>query len=134
MKTIILCWMVLFSLTWGSLLSAQESNSLIGASDYALILNPYVSKQVAESLEMSTWMENYTADGCVLTTASDGALICLIYNSCHPDQSILCAVRFNARVGLRLEDVADLVVLRTLGQGSSLNSEGDHMFQLFNRD
>ena len=128
MKKWIVSLMILLFLGLGINIHAEDQTPLIGASDYALVLTPYVSKQVVESLEFARWTDTFTPDGCVLTSVSNGALICLIYHSCAEDQPMVCALTFNARVGLRLQDVADLVALPFSGESSFLNAEGARIF------
>jgi|GEM_PF-931480 len=130
-RMIIFLSVALFSLSAGDL-GANDKNPLIGAADYALVLTPYVSRQITETISLGYLNDTYTEDGCVLTSASDGLVTCLLYNSCSLDQPQVCALVFNARVGLRLHDVAYLASLPFTGQVPFLNQDGQRIFEFLN--
>jgi hypothetical protein len=100
--------------------SSSSSNS------YILYLSAGTSRVVASSVALGPESHYTASSGCTGTFRDDGAITCLMANTCPGQTLPLCGVTFRGPPGLSLSDVAELqnVTATNSSAGSSSSTAG----------
>ncbi len=102
--------------------SARPSGSPVPSQGYVILFRPELSKILAESVHLGPPAEKKLENGCTITGASDGAMTCILKDSCNAVPVPICGVTFIGTAGLSLSDLVTLNTAQTPPSAEHLES------------